>query len=84
MKIKTWKLFLEEFIGDNPISNYDSYISDMNKSLQDKLFFVNEVKFDVIVDFGCADGSFLYSLSKLKKNIKLIGYDLDDDMLEKS
>ncbi len=84
MIIKNWKLFLEEFIGNNPISNYDTYISDMNKTLKDKMFFIDEIKFDVIVDFGCPDGHFLYNLSKIKKNVKLIGYDLDNEMLNKA
>jgi hypothetical protein len=52
--------------------------------MKDKLFFTNVVDFDVIVDFGCADGTFLQELSKIKPNVKLIGYDLDDTMLSKA
>lgn len=81
MKILSWKLFLEELVGEKPISNYDQYISDMNTTMSDKLFFVDEIKFDVIVDFGCADGTFLQSISKIRPNVKIIGYDLDSTML---
>jgi hypothetical protein len=42
------------------------------------------INFDVIVDFGCADGSFLEEISKAKPGIKLIGYDLDHTMLQKA
>jgi hypothetical protein len=84
MKILNWKLFLEELVGEKPISNLQSYIEGMNYSMRDKLFFTEIVNFDVIVDFGCADGTFLEELSKIKPNVKLIGYDLDDTMLSKA
>lgn len=82
--ILKWKLFLEELVGKDPISNYDNYIEDMGKSIDDKLFFVNDINFDVIVDFGCANGTFLSKLKLLKPSVKLIGYDLDDEMLKKA
>lgn len=84
MKILNWKLFLEELVGEKPISNYDKYIADMEKGMSDKLFFINDVDFDVVVDFGCADGTFLSKLQKIKPNVKIIGYDLDDEMLKKA
>ena len=84
MNILNWKLFLEELVGENPISNLQSYIDGMNYSMKDKLFFTDTINFDVIVDFGCADGTFLEQLSKIKPNVKLIGYDLDDTMLDKA
>ena len=84
MKILNWELFLEELVGEKPISNLQSYIEGMNYSMRDKLFFTEIVNFDVIVDFGCADGTFLEELSKIKPNVKLIGYDLDDTMLSKA
>ena len=42
------------------INNIDVYTAGMQKSLSDKLFFVDKVD-DIsrIVDFGCADGSLL-------------------------
>jgi hypothetical protein len=84
MNILNWQLFLEELVGENPISNLQSYIDGMNYSMKDKLFFTDIIDFDVIVDFGCADGTFLEQLSKIKPNVKLIGYDLDDNMLSKA
>ena len=81
-KILSWQLFFEELVGENPILNYDQYIAGMNTTMSDKLFFVDEVRFDVIVDFGCADGTFLQSVSKMRPNVKIIGYDLDSTMLQ--
>lgn len=65
MFILNWNLFLEK-VGEKPISNLQSYIDGMNFTMKDKLFFVDTVDFDVIVDFGCADGTFLYEISKNK------------------
>ena len=84
MKVLNWKLFLEELVGEKPISNLQSYIEGMNYSMRDKLFFTEMLNFDVIVDFGCADGTFLEELSKINPGVKLIGYDLDDTMLSKA
>lgn len=81
-RILSWQLFLEELVGEKPISNYDQYIAGMNTTMSDKLFFADTVNYDVIVDFGCADGTFLQSLSRMNPNVKIIGYDLDPTMLE--
>lgn len=83
-RILKWELFLEELVGDKAISNYDEYNKGMAKSIDDKLFFINNLDFDVIVDFGCANGVFLSKLKGIKPNVKIIGYDLDDSMLEKA
>ena len=83
-KILNYKLFLEELVGEKPIEGYDVYISEMEKSMADKLFFLDKVDFDVIVDFGCANGSFLSKIKMALPNVKIIGYDLDEEMLNKS
>lgn len=82
-KILNWRLFLEK-VGNLSISNKDSYIEGMNKTLIDKSFFMDKLNYDVIVDFGCADGSLLEYVSKINPSIKIIGYDLDKDMLSKA
>lgn len=84
MRILNWVLFLEKLVGELPISNIDTYIQGMSMGIQDKLFFTDIVNFDVIVDFGCADGTFLEKISNINPNIKIIGYDLDSTMLEKA
>ena len=84
MNILNWELFLEELVGEKPIYDLQSYIDGMSLSMQDKLFFANKLNFDVIVDFGCADGTFLESLMRSNPNVKIIGYDLDDTMLDQA
>lgn len=69
-------------VGKVKIANYSTYNFNMALSLDDKLYFLDKVDFDVIVDFGCADGILLEKVSKLKPNVKLIGYDLDSQELE--
>ena len=62
------------------ISNYDDYNSRMERSMMDKLFFLDKIEPDCIVDFGCANGALLQSIGRVNKNIKLIGYDNDPTM----
>lgn len=83
MIITKWRIFLEK-VGEIPISNPDNYISAMNKSMSDKLFFLDIVKPDVIVDFGCADGTVLLNIKRRCPKTTLIGYDLDPDMIQKA
>lgn len=84
MRILNWDLFLEELVGESPIKNIQSYIGGMNLGLQDKLFFVDMLDFDAIVDFGCADGSFLKLVSEINPKIKLFAYDIDPNMILKA
>lgn len=65
------------------INNYDVYNKRMDKSFQDKLFFLDKIKDNVeaVVDFGCADGALIRHLSELT-NIKLVGYDSDYNMID--
>lgn len=48
------------------IKNYDVYISRMEASLQEKLYFLNGLSPDVkyILDFGCADGVLLEAVKE--------------------
>lgn len=52
------------------------YCESMAKSLEDKLFFLNEIDindYDYIVDFGCADGRILEVLDEKLTNRKKYG-----------
>ena len=84
MIIKKWKLFLEELVGETEISDTKLYIKSMEMSIQDKLFFIENVDFDVIVDFGCANGTFLSKVKLIKPDVKIIAYDTDHLMLQAS
>lgn len=65
------------------------YVERLDKSMtrKEKLFFFNKVKlasYDIIVDFGCANGRLLYEIDKRvkgkAKNLKLIGIDNNDNI----
>lgn len=66
------------------IQDMDDYNIAMSKTIDDKIFFLNYVTPDVVIDFGCADGSTLKEIEKVNPNIKLIGYDLNASMLDKA
>lgn len=81
MKIFNWKLFNESIVGNIPIQNMEKYNKDMSTSYIDKLFFMDTINPDVVVDFGCANGFILSKIQSKNPNIKIIGYDLDKKML---
>lgn len=65
------------------INNYDVYTNGMSKSYQDKLFFLDKLNEDItgIVDFGCADGTLIRYMNTISNDIKLVGYDIDENMV---
>jgi hypothetical protein len=84
-KIKTFQDFLLEFnVGKISIENMDKYLDGMRKGMNDKLFFLDKIDIDVLVDFGSADGHLLNYLSTINSDIKLIGYDIDENMINTS
>lgn len=65
------------------ISNLNVYISRMQKSVLDKMFFVDKVfdPFSNILDFGCANGDLIKALQSLFDEYRYIGYDISEQML---
>lgn len=63
-----------------PIADYENYIKSMNKSLGSKMWFLDKITPDCIVDFGCADGSLLKKVHEKDPSISLMGYDIDSGM----
>lgn len=78
--IFNFKAFLES--GQIDIDNMDVYVQRMDIGFLDKLFFINKIKPDALVDFGCADGFMLSKLSEMDHDINLIGYDDSDEMIK--
>lgn len=68
-----------------PFKDLTSYLNGMNKTLQDKLFFVDKLDLNkkyLFVDYGCANGILLIELSKiLGDNHLYVGYDLSESMI---
>lgn len=66
------------------IYNYQVYLKGMKKSYQDKLFFIDKINNNVnrIIDFGCADGTLLKYINEYLPDVRLIGYDIDQNMIK--
>lgn len=68
----------------NDIANLEMYTARMGKGLMDKLFFVDKIEPDVIVDFGCADGLLIQNLQPWFPQAHFIGYDINEQMIEEA
>lgn len=64
------------------ITDLAAYNSRMQRSMMDKLFFVDKIEPDCIVDFGCADGTLIRHLQPWLPKTKFFGYDVDPKMIE--
>ena len=72
---------------ETKLNDISIYNERMDKSIEDKLWFIDKVDADIYVDFGCANGNLLKHLSYIhqkqgKTDIQYIGYDNNDEMLE--
>ena len=67
---------------EQTISDISHYRTEMAKSMVDKLFFIDKIDVQLIVDFGCADGTMLKFIRSLYPDIKLIGYDASQEMVD--
>lgn len=69
-------------MSEEKISDYTGYLSGMDKSYMDKLFFMDKVNdIDFIFDYGCADGSILSHAREMDHKIQMIGYDINPKMV---
>jgi hypothetical protein len=66
------------------ITNYKAYNHRMDLSMIDKLFFLDKIQPDLVVDFGCAAGTLLKNLRYFSSVMRLIGYDNDPNMVAHS
>lgn len=66
----------------NAISNYEVYNKEMSKGLEDKLFFMKKVAFTHLLDYGCANGMLIETMSEYFPNKNYVGYDFDERMIE--
>ena len=64
------------------IEDYSVYNDRMRRSMWDKAFFMDKVPgTDLIVDYGCADGSLIRFLHSLFPSMHFIGFDIDPAMI---
>ncbi len=66
-----------------PIKNYSAYNERMELAMMDKLFWADKIDAELVVDFGCADGSLLKAIRKLKPSLPIIGFDTDPEMVRR-
>lgn len=66
------------------IKNIENYNLSMRKSMIDKIFFLDKINADLIIDVGCADGSLLKFIHNLFPDITLIGYDISEEMIQEA
>lgn len=66
------------------ISDTAVYNARMAKSLIDKIFFLDKIEVDTILDFGCADGTLLDAIRHFSDRTTLLGYDIDPLMVAKA
>lgn len=59
------------------IKDYNAYTTRMDLSMIDKLFFLDKIQPDLIVDFGCANGTLMNTIHATDPKVRLVGYDLD-------
>jgi hypothetical protein len=64
----------------NEIADLAHYTALMGRSIMDKLFFVDKVPADVIIDYGSADGALIEQLQIYYPAATMIGYDNNDGM----
>lgn len=65
----------------NAITDYSHYVTEMEKGIQDKLFFMEKIKFSTLLDYGCADGMLIETMAHYYPHKKYIGYDFDKNMV---
>lgn len=72
-------------VGEEEIKNYNTYLQQMEKSLDEKLFFIDYFRaanITQLVDFGCADGALIAAIAGNFPTCEIIGYDLDPIMIQ--
>lgn len=71
-------------IDSHHIADAGWYNMEMAKPLIDKIYFLDKVDAGMFVDFGCANGVMLGFIEKVFPGYKLVGYDVNEEMLEEA
>ena len=70
--------------GKNQIADLSGYLYKMQKSMIDKMFFIDKIfePIDTIVDFGCANGELIKMLQYYFDEYSYVGYDISEKMVQ--
>ena len=71
-------------LASHHIADNGWYNAEMAKSLIDKIYFLDKVDARMFVDFGCANGVMLSFIEKVFPGMTLVGYDLNEEMIEEA
>ena len=67
------------------IDNYAVYTDRMRRSMWDKVFFMDKIPgAELVVDYGCADGSLIRFAHELFPSMRFIGFDIDAEMIARA
>lgn len=68
----------------NRISDLNIYLTRMQRSILDKMFFMDKVfePFRYVLDFGCANGELIKAMKPMFPEYEYIGYDISPEMIE--
>ena len=68
----------------NRISDLDIYLTRMQRSILDKMFFIDKIfePFKYILDFGCANGELIKAMEPMFPDYTYLGYDLSPEMID--
>lgn len=71
-------------LDENRISDLNIYLTRMQRSILDKMFFIDKVfePFDHILDFGCANGELIKAMQPMFPDYKYAGYDISTEMID--
>ena len=67
------------------MNDLNGYIKRMKYSMDEKMFFVDKIdlnEYDLVVDFGCANGDLLRRLRSFRPHGHAIGFDRSKEMIE--
>lgn len=68
----------------NAIVDYQTYTNEMLKGIEDKLFFMDKIKFSTLLDYGCADGALIEIMKDFYPHKKYVGYDFNPNMIRRA
>ena len=68
----------------NKIADLNIYLTRMQRSILDKMFFIDKVfePFDTILDFGCANGELIKAMLPMFPDYEYVGYDISPEMIK--
>ena len=71
-------------IDEHKIADLDIYLTRMQRSILDKMFFIDKVfdPFRYVLDFGCANGELIKALQAMCSDYAYVGYDISKEMIE--